>query len=91
MLTQALPAASIFLADSDEKELAVEIYELARTFPHVAYAQLFEDVVGCEIGKIAECLSPEVAKAAHQRGRERDPWETVKELLTELESDEVQA
>jgi len=89
-LKHCLPAAALFLAREGQSEQAVEIYEVACTFPHVANSRLFDDVVGNEIGALADSLAQEVAEAARQRGRERDPWETAGELLAELEAGETQ-
>jgi len=50
-LKHCLPAAALFLAREGQSEQAVEIYEVACTFPHVANSRLFDDVVGNEIGE----------------------------------------
>jgi predicted ATPase len=84
-LMHSLPAAALFLAREGQSEQAIEIYELACTFPHVANAPLFEDLVGNEIAAIVDSLPPEATEAARKRGRERDPWATAEELLAELE------
>jgi hypothetical protein len=43
-----------------------------------------EDVVGRHIATAAATLPPEVAAAARERGRARDLWATMEELLVEL-------
>jgi tetratricopeptide (TPR) repeat protein len=85
-----LPAAALLFADQGEVERAVEIYELACQRPFVANSQWYEDVFGKHIAAMAESLPPEVVDAARQRGRERDPWETAKEILAELEAEDEQ-
>jgi len=83
-----LDLAALLFADRGEVERAVEIYELACQRPFVANSQWIEDVYGKQIVAVAESLPPEVIKAARQRGRERDPWETAKEILAELEAEQ---
>jgi hypothetical protein len=51
----------------------------------VANSRWFEDIAGREIETLAETLPPEVAANAKERGRARDLWATVEELLAELE------
>jgi hypothetical protein len=52
--------------------------------PCVANSRRFEDVVGKHIASAAATLPPEIFAAAQERGRARDPWATVEELLEEL-------
>jgi len=52
----------------------------------VANSRWFEDVAGREIAAAAEALPPEVVAAAQERGRARDLWATVEELLDELQN-----
>jgi hypothetical protein len=83
-----LPAAALLLADRGEAERAVELYALASRHPVVANSRWFEDVAGRHIVAAAahpEGVPPELAVAAQERGRERDLWATLEELLTELE------
>jgi predicted ATPase/DNA-binding NarL/FixJ family response regulator len=79
-------AAALFFADRGDVERAVEIYELACQRYYIAVSQWYKDIAGDHIFALAERLPPEVAGAARRRGRERDPVETAKELLAELES-----
>jgi tetratricopeptide (TPR) repeat protein len=85
---QSLPAMALLLLDSDETERAVELYALASRYPYVANSRWFEDIAGREIASAAEKLPPEVVAAAQERGRTRDLWGTVEELLDELATDE---
>jgi predicted ATPase/DNA-binding SARP family transcriptional activator len=87
----ALPVAALFLADLGEKERAVEIYALASRYPRIASSRLMEDIAGRHIAAIAEALPPEVVAAAQERGRARDVWATVEELLAELEQMESES
>jgi tetratricopeptide (TPR) repeat protein len=80
----ALPSAALLLADLGKVERAVEIYALASRFPNVANSRLWEDIAGKHIAAAAAALPPEVAAAAEERGRARDLWATVEELLAEL-------
>jgi hypothetical protein len=49
----------------------------------VANSRWFEDLAGNEMAAAAAQLPPDVAAAAQERGRARDLWETVAELLAE--------
>jgi hypothetical protein len=83
----ALPQAALLLADRGQTERAVELYALAARHPFVANSRWFEDVAGREIAALAESLPPDVVAAAQERGRGRDLWATVRELLIELEGE----
>jgi predicted ATPase len=81
----ALPVAALLVADGGEAERAVELYALASRYPHVANSRLWEDIAGQHIAALAATLPPDVVAAAQERGRARDLWATVEELLIELE------
>jgi hypothetical protein len=81
---QALAAMALLLLDDGETERAVELYALTTRYPYVANSRWFEDVAGREIGAAAVTLPPQVLAAAQERGRARDLWATVDELLHEL-------
>jgi tetratricopeptide (TPR) repeat protein len=86
---QSLPAMSLLLRDqggrsSADAERAVELYALAVRYPYVANSRWFEDVAGQEMAAAAEALLPDVVARAQERGRARDLWGTVEELLDEL-------
>jgi predicted ATPase len=85
MLARVLSAVAPFLADQGMKEWAVELYALALLYPLAAISRWFEDVAGRYIAAVAATLPPEVVAAAQERGRARDLWATVEELLAELE------
>jgi hypothetical protein len=57
-------------------------------YPYAANSRWFEDVAGREIAAAAEVLSPEAVTEAQERGRSRDLWATVEELLDELAPEE---
>jgi predicted ATPase len=82
--TDVLPMAALLLADGGRVERAVELYALASRYPHVANSRWVEDVAGKHIAAAATTLPPEVVAAAQERGRARDLWATVEELLAEL-------
>jgi tetratricopeptide (TPR) repeat protein len=84
-LMYALSAVALLLADRGEVERAVEFYALASRYPFVANSRWFEDVFGRYIAAAAAALPPEVVAAAQERGRARDLWATVEEMLAELE------
>ena len=85
----ALPAVALLLMDGGrglrqpDVEQAVELYTLASRHPFVANSRWFEDVAGCEIAAAAESLPRDVVIRAQERGRARDLWATVDELLAE--------
>ncbi len=74
----------MLLADEGQYERAVEVYALASRYPGVANSRWYEDVAGHEIAAAAAALPPDVVAAAQERGRARDLWATVKELLEDL-------
>jgi tetratricopeptide (TPR) repeat protein len=79
-----LSAAALALLDRGEAERTVELYALARRNPLMANSQWFLDVFGDEIAAVAATLPPDLVAAAEARGRERDLWETIAELLEEF-------
>jgi tetratricopeptide (TPR) repeat protein len=86
---QCLPAMALLLMGQGGPsglERAVELYALAARVPYVANSRWFEDVAGREIRAAAEALPAEVATRAQERGRARDLWATMEELLAELEA-----
>jgi hypothetical protein len=68
-------------------ERAVEVYALASRYSAVANSRWFEDIAGKHIAAAATILPPDVVAAAQERGRARDLWATMEELLAELEAD----
>jgi tetratricopeptide (TPR) repeat protein len=81
----SLPPGALLLMDAGKMEKAVELYALASRYPFVANSRWFEDVAGREIAAAAATLPPDVVAAAQERGRARDLWVTMEELLAELE------
>lgn len=86
LLTIALPACALLLADRGDADAvrAVELYALASRYPHVANSCWFAEVAGMHVSAAAADLPSEAFLAAQERGRTRDLWETVEELLDEL-------
>ena len=76
--------AATLSAAQGKPEQAVELYALASCHPYIANSRWFADVAGRDIEAVAEKVPPEVVAAAQERGRMRDLWATVEELLTEL-------
>jgi hypothetical protein len=76
--------AALLLINKGESVRAVELKTLTWCFPVTAKSPWFEDVAGREIASTAETLQPGVVASAQERGRNRDIWETAKELLEEL-------
>jgi hypothetical protein len=68
-------------------ERAVELYALARCYPWVAQSRWFEELAGRHVDASAASLPAEVATAARERGRARELWATVTQLLEELGPD----
>ena len=78
---------ALLLVDQGETVRAVELYALASSRGHIANSRWYEDVAGKHIAAAAETLPPEVVAAAQERGRARDLWATVEEVLEELGPD----
>jgi tetratricopeptide (TPR) repeat protein len=86
LLLAALQPAALLLCDERNVERGIEVSTLAFVqWPFAASSRWFEDVAGKHIAAAAEGLPAEVVAAAQKRGRERDLWETARELLDELE------
>lgn len=85
-LIYVLSGVALHMVDQDEPERAVDLYALVTRHPHVANSRWFEDVIGRHITAAAATLSPQVVAAAQERGRARDLWETVADLLANLTS-----
>jgi predicted ATPase len=85
---EALIPAARLVAHRGEREQAVELVALAlcerSSFPG-------EALHGAEefLGELQSALSPDVYAAAQERGRQRDLWATVEELLAGLEEQQV--
>ena len=82
----ALPAVALLLVDDGQRQRGVELYALVSSHGYVANSVWFDDVVGKEIAAIAETLPTDVVSAAQKRGKARDLWMTVEELLEEFEA-----
>jgi hypothetical protein len=84
-LAYSLAVYALLLLDEGAPVRAIELYALASRYPFVANSRWFEVVAGREITSTAASLPPDVVAAAEARGRARDLWATVEELLGELE------
>ena len=70
--------------ENGEIERAVDLPALLWKYPVVANSQWFRDIAGQEIAAAVDNLSLEIAGELQERGRDRDIWETARELLDEL-------
>ena len=75
-------AAAVLLAEGDHVR-AIEVYEMACTFPYIANSRWHEDVIGRLVAQAAGSLPAAVVSAAKERGRARDVQATLQELLAE--------
>ncbi len=91
LLLSALAVAALLLADQGQAERAVEVYALAWRYPVVSNSRWYQDVYGRHVAAAEAALPPDLVAAAQERGRARDPWATVRELLEELEAASAQA
>jgi len=87
----ALPCVALLLAKRGQAERAAEVYALAERYPYVSNSRFWQDVVGKRVAAAAASLSAEVVAAAQERGRARNLWATVEELLGELEQMESES
>jgi tetratricopeptide (TPR) repeat protein len=86
LLFWTLPPLAALLAAQGEAERAVELYSMAHAIsPFIENAKFIEDIFGSQVQAAAASLPPEVCAAAEVRGRARDQWDTVRELLEELQ------
>jgi hypothetical protein len=76
-------SALVFMVAGKNKK-GLEIAVLAEQYPFLAKSVWFEDIAGRKIKTITGTLPTELVKAAQERGRKRDIWETARELLDEL-------
>ncbi|MFC1879397.1 hypothetical protein ACFLZW_05740, partial [Chloroflexota bacterium] len=83
-LNYTFPPIAVILARRGEQERALEIYSLVMQNPYVANNCWFEDVYGSQVAEFTKSLPEDVAAAAQERGRRRDLWQTVKELMEEF-------
>ncbi len=83
-----LPVMALLAADEGDGERAVDLYAAARQSAYITNSRWFEDVAGRQIRDVAAKLPPDLVAAAEARGKERELWETAKELLEELTNDD---
>jgi hypothetical protein len=73
------------LTGEGESERAVEVYALASRYPLVSKSRWFADVAGSTLAEVTATLPIERVAVLVDRGRARDLWATVEELLAELD------
>lgn len=76
-----LPVCAWWLRDRGEMEKALEIYTCVFQQPLLANSKWFHDIYDKNIAACAEGLPPEIAASAQERGRQRQLWSAVAELL----------
>jgi tetratricopeptide (TPR) repeat protein len=81
---RGLPLAALDAAGQGQAAAAVELYALASSVPHVANSTWFGDVVGRRVAEAAQVLTTVEVCAAQERGRTRDLWQTIEEVLAGL-------
>ena len=79
-----LAVGAVWLGSQGELEKALEIYELAAGQPVFANSAWFHDLFGKNITACTEGLPDEIASAARERGRQRELWPSLEELLEML-------
>ena len=67
------------------KVLAIELYALATSDPHVANSHWYRDVTGKRFDAIVATIPADVVSAAQERGQARDLETTAADLLVELD------
>jgi predicted ATPase/DNA-binding SARP family transcriptional activator len=82
----ALSGIALLLADGGQVARAVELYALAAKHPYIDKSQYRADIAGQHIAAVAATFPEDIADVAQERGRARDLWATVEELLAELEN-----
>jgi serine/threonine protein kinase/DNA-binding CsgD family transcriptional regulator/tetratricopeptide (TPR) repeat protein len=85
----ALPAISLYQTVQDAGEDAVELYALASNQPYIANSHWYQRVVGDRIEAVD--LPSEVRAGAEERGRARDLWQTIEELVVQLQAEALVA
>ena len=78
---RALPLAALDAVIRGQTETALELYALASTVEHIANSSWFEDVAGRHVAAAAQALPEAAVCAAQARGRTRELWQTVEEVL----------
>jgi tetratricopeptide (TPR) repeat protein len=81
----SLAGLAVLLAEGGKAERAIELYALATRYPNMAASRYYEDTSGQYVAAATATLPPESVAAAQERGRARDLWATMEELLAELE------
>jgi tetratricopeptide (TPR) repeat protein len=84
---RALPLAALYAISQERAETAVELYALASSVQHIANSSWFEDVAGRHVTAAAQALPAAVVCAAQERGRTRDLWQTIEEVLESVLQD----
>jgi tetratricopeptide (TPR) repeat protein len=78
----ALPASAVLLAKLGNTEKAIEIKAMMLRYPAIANSLYYQDICWGEINQLAGELSPEVIHAAGERGKQRDLFSSIDELLS---------
>ena len=81
-----LPCMALLLADQGEAERAIEFYAAGLQSGYIASSRWFKDIVGNRLERLAKALPHAVVAAARTRGRARNLWDAVNDLLAELQA-----
>lgn len=81
---KCIPLAALLALTQGQAEQAVELYALGLCVPHIANSPWYEEVAGRHVQTAAQVLPPLVVDLAQGRGRARDLWMTVEEVLETL-------
>jgi DNA-binding SARP family transcriptional activator/predicted ATPase len=84
---KCIPLAALLAIAQEQVEEAVELYALALCVPHIANSPWYEEIAGRHIHTAAQALPAHVVDLAQERGRSRDLWKTVEEVIDTLHLD----
>ncbi|MDT8307010.1 MAG: BTAD domain-containing putative transcriptional regulator [Anaerolineae bacterium] len=82
--TIGLSTAVLLLAEQEEGEQAMALYELARREPFVARSCWFAEIFGRRMADLATTLSRETGEAARKQSAMMDRWRAVDALVRKL-------
>jgi tetratricopeptide (TPR) repeat protein len=83
----ALLAATLYLAEVGKVEQASELLALIMDDPRYSKSIYFMDLAVKPLDQLTKHLSAEIVASAEQRGRQRELWSTIDEILDELHGD----
>jgi tetratricopeptide (TPR) repeat protein len=81
---RCIPLAALLALAQGQAEQAVELYALGLCVSHIANSPWYEEVAGRHVQTAAQALPALAVDLAQERGRARDLWKTVDEVLETL-------